>query len=80
MRKICVVTGTRAEYGLMHWVMQGIKDAPELTLKIIATGMSVLPEFGLTYREIEQGGFQADRFEIFAAVAGSRPYERAPRA
>ena len=62
MRKICVVTGTRAEYGLMHWVMQGIKDAPELTLKIIATGMSVLPEFGLTYREIEQGGFQADRF------------------
>ena len=37
-RKICVITGTRAEYGLMRWVMQGIRDNPELTLQIIATG------------------------------------------
>lgn len=60
-RKICVITGTRAEYGLLRWVMQGIKDDPELTLQIIATGMHVSPEFGLTYREIEQDGFQIDR-------------------
>lgn len=60
-RKICVITGTRAEYGLMRWVMQGIKDDPELTLQIIATGMHLSPEFGLTYREIEQDGFQIDR-------------------
>ena len=46
----------------MRRVMQGIKDAPGLTLKIIATDMSLLPEFDLTYSEIEQGGFQADRF------------------
>ena len=62
MRKICVVTGTRAEYGLMRWVMQDIKDDPELTLKIIATGMRLSLGFGLTYREIEQGGFQVSRF------------------
>ena len=59
-RKICVITGTRAEYGLLRWVMQGIKDDPELTLQIIATGMHLSPEFGLTYREIEQDGFQID--------------------
>jgi GDP/UDP-N,N'-diacetylbacillosamine 2-epimerase (hydrolysing) len=60
-RKICVVTGSRAEYGLLRWVMQGIKDDPELTLQVIATGMHLSPEFGLTYREIETDGFRIDR-------------------
>ena len=46
----------------MRRVMQGIKYDPELTLKIIATDMSLPPEFDLTSNEIEQGGFQADRF------------------
>lgn len=61
MRKICIITGTRAEYGLLRWVMQGIKDDSELTLQIIATGAHLSPEFGLTYREIEQDGFRIDR-------------------
>jgi len=60
-RKICIITGTRAEYGLLRWVMQGIKDDNELTLQIIATGMHLSSEFGLTYKEIEQDGFQIDR-------------------
>lgn len=60
-RKICVITGTRAEYGLLRWVMQGIKDDPELRLLVIATGMHLSPEFGLTYREIEKDGFHIDR-------------------
>ena len=60
-RKICVITGSRAEYGLLRWVMQGIKDEPELTLQIIATGMHLSPEFGLTYREIEEDGFHIGR-------------------
>lgn len=60
-RKICIITGTRAEYGLLRWVMQGIKDDPELTLQIIATGMHLSPEFGLTYQAIEQDGFQINR-------------------
>ena len=60
-RKICIITGTRAEYGLLRMVMQGIKDDPELTLQIIATGMHLSPEFGLTYREIEHDGFRIDR-------------------
>ena len=60
-RKICVITGTRAEYGMLRWVMQGIKDDVDLTLQIIATGMHLSPEFGLTYREIEKDGFLIDR-------------------
>jgi GDP/UDP-N,N'-diacetylbacillosamine 2-epimerase (hydrolysing) len=58
---ICIVTGTRAEYGLLRWVMQGIKDDPDLTLQIIVTGMHLSLEFGLTYREIELDGFRIDR-------------------
>ena len=60
-RKICVVTGTRADYGLLRWVMEGIREAPALELQVIATGMHLAPEFGLTYREIEQDGFRIDR-------------------
>jgi len=60
-RKICVVTGTRAEYGLLRWLMAGVQSAPDLSLQIIATGMHLSPEFGLTYREIEGDGFAIDR-------------------
>ena len=61
MRKICVITGSRAEYGLLRWVKQGIKDDPVVRLQIIATGMHLSREFGLTYREIEKNGFCIDR-------------------
>lgn len=60
-RKICVITGTRAEYGLLRWLMQMIADDQDLTLQIIATGMHLAPEFGLTYKEIEGDGFAIDR-------------------
>ena len=60
-RRICIVTGTRADYGLLRWVMEGVQKAPELELQIIATGMHLSPEFGLTYREIEKDGFQIDQ-------------------
>ncbi len=59
-RKICVVTGTRAEYGLLRRVMEGIKDDAGLMLQVIATGMHLSPEFGCTYREIEEDGFRID--------------------
>lgn len=61
MKKICVATGTRAEYGLLRWVMEGIKEDPDLQLQIVATGMHLSPEFGLTYRDIEADGFFIDR-------------------
>ena len=59
-RKICVVTGSRADYGLLRWVMQGIKDDPDLVLQVIATGMHLSPTFGLTHKVIEEDGFRVD--------------------
>ena len=60
-RKVCVVTGTRAEYGLLRWVIAGIRDSAVLELQLIVTGMHLSPEFGLTVREIEADGFCIDR-------------------
>jgi GDP/UDP-N,N'-diacetylbacillosamine 2-epimerase (hydrolysing) len=60
-RKVCVVTGARAEYGLLRWLMDNIKNSPELLLQVVVTGMHISPEFGLTYREIEADGFVIDR-------------------
>lgn len=59
-RKICVVTGTRAEYGLLYWLMKEIQDDPDLQLQVVVTGMHLSPEFGLTYQTIEQDGFVID--------------------
>lgn len=59
-RKICIVTGTRAEYGLLYWLMKEIQTDDALELQIIATGMHLSPEFGLTYRTIEKDGFRID--------------------
>jgi GDP/UDP-N,N'-diacetylbacillosamine 2-epimerase (hydrolysing) len=59
-RKICVVTGTRAEFGLLRWLMQDISRDPGLELQVIATGMHLAPEYGLTFREIEQAGLTVD--------------------
>ncbi|MEC6408910.1 UDP-N-acetylglucosamine 2-epimerase [Achromobacter xylosoxidans] len=59
-RKICVVTGSRAEYGLMRSLLGAISTDPALTLQIVATGMHLSPEFGMTYRSIEEDGFHID--------------------
>ena len=59
-RKICVATGARAEYGLLHWLLKEIAADPDLELQIVATGMHLSPEFGLTYKEIEADGFAID--------------------
>lgn len=60
MRKICVVTGTRADYGILYWLMKEVDADPELQLQIIATGMHLSPEFGLTYQQIEADDFKID--------------------
>jgi GDP/UDP-N,N'-diacetylbacillosamine 2-epimerase (hydrolysing) len=61
VKRICVVTGTRAEYGLLRPVIQRIQVSASLDLAIVATGMHLSPEFGLTYREIEADGFPISR-------------------
>lgn len=59
-RRVCVVTGSRAEYGLLCWLMKEIQSSPALELQVVATGMHLSPEFGLTFRNIEEDGFRID--------------------
>ena len=61
MKKICVVTGTRAEYGLLRWVMEEIKTSNLLSLNLIVCGMHLSPEFGLTIKQIEDDNFKVDK-------------------
>ncbi len=63
MRKICIITGTRAEWGLFYPLAQQIKDDKDLVLQIIATGMHLSEKYGLTYKEIERDGFKIDKKE-----------------
>ena len=60
-RKLCIVTGTRAESGILYWLMKEIQEDADLELQLIATGMHLSPEFGLTYRQIEEDGFKIDK-------------------
>ncbi len=60
MRRICVVTGSRAEYGLLRCLMDEIRGDSELQLQIAVTGTHLSPRFGHTYREIEADGFAID--------------------
>ena len=53
-RKICIVTGSRAEYGLLYWLIKEVKTDPDLELQLIATGMHLSSKFGLTYKVIEK--------------------------
>jgi GDP/UDP-N,N'-diacetylbacillosamine 2-epimerase (hydrolysing) len=59
-RKICVVTGSRADYGLLNWLMKEIQADARLQLQVMATGMHLSPEFGLTFKDIEADGFRID--------------------
>ncbi|MBL09646.1 MAG: UDP-N-acetylglucosamine 2-epimerase (hydrolyzing) [Acidiferrobacteraceae bacterium] len=56
-KNVCVVTGSRAEYGLLFMLMKHIENSDELNLQVVATGMHLSPEFGMTYKEIENDGF-----------------------
>lgn len=60
-KKIAVVTGSRAEYGLLYWVLKDLKDTPGIDLQIIVTGMHLSPEFGMTVNEIVNDGFKIAR-------------------
>jgi UDP-N-acetylglucosamine 2-epimerase (non-hydrolysing)/GDP/UDP-N,N'-diacetylbacillosamine 2-epimerase (hydrolysing) len=66
--RICVVTGSRAEYGLLYWVLHDLLEEPALEVSLVVTGMHLAPEFGFTVREIERDGFEiARRVEMLIA-------------
>ena len=59
--KLAVITGSRAEYGLLHWVLRGLQAEPGIELQLIVTGMHLAPEFGMTVDEIVRDGFLISR-------------------
>ncbi len=59
-KKICVVTGSRSEYGLLYWLIKGIKEDKQLQLQLVATASHLSHEFGLTYKKILEDGFLID--------------------
>lgn len=61
VRRIAVITGSRAEYGLLYWVIHDLKAAPDIELQLIVTGMHLAPEFGHTVDEIVRDGFEITR-------------------
>ena len=64
MKKICVVTGSRAEYGLLKWLMKDIESDEQLELQTIVTGSHLSSAYGSTYKEIESDGFKIDKIKI----------------
>jgi len=60
VKKICVITGARSEYGLLAPLMRELKAARGVKLQVMATGMHLAPRFGLTWREIAADGFNID--------------------
>lgn len=71
-KRICFVTGTRADYGIMSLLMRRVADAPGVTLQIIATNMHLSPEYGMTVNEIEGDGFHVDE-RIDSLLNGDSP-------
>lgn len=71
-RKICIVTGSRAEYGILYWLIRELSEDASVHLQLIATGMHLMPEFGSTYRVIEADGFAIDR-KIEMMVSSDTP-------
>ena len=57
-RKIAIFTGTRAEYGLLHWTIKGLNDANDVDVMLMVGGMHLSPEFGNTINEIKRDGFK----------------------
>lgn len=61
MKKLCIITTTRAEYGLLYWLMKGIQDDPYFQLQLVVTGTHLSSEFGSTIDQIREDGFHIDR-------------------
>jgi UDP-N-acetylglucosamine 2-epimerase (non-hydrolysing)/GDP/UDP-N,N'-diacetylbacillosamine 2-epimerase (hydrolysing) len=72
MPRVCAVTGSRADYGLMVWPMRALRDAPDFILQVAVTGMHLAPQFGNTWRDIEADGFAVDA-RVDMLLSGDTP-------
>ena len=70
-RKICIVTGTRADWGILSAVAKALNERPDVTLQIVATNMHLSEKFGSTWHEIERDGLHIDRMVPMAVNTDS---------
>lgn len=69
MKKVCILTATRAEYGLLKPIIKKLMEVPDFDVRVVATGAHLSPEFGLTYRDIENDGIKIDdKIEILLSA------------
>ncbi len=61
INNICIVTGSRAEYDLLYWLLTYIDDDPDLNLQLLVTGAHLSPDFGYTISKIEDDGFTINK-------------------
>ena len=59
-RKICFITGSRADYGFIYWILKKLKKEARLQIQLVVSAMHLSPEFGCTFEEIEKDGFSID--------------------
>jgi len=71
-KKICVITGSRADYGLLYWTLKELEESRDIDLQIIATGMHLSNLFGLTYKDIIKDGFKINK-KIDAELLSDTP-------
>ena len=71
-RKICIITGTRAEWGLLETIARQLRDRKDTQLQIVATNMHLDPRYGHTVDEIEAGGYRVDARVAMASDDDSR--------
>ncbi len=69
MKRICVISGSRADYGLLYWTLTKLKDSSFFELQICVTGMHLSHEFGMTYKMIEKDGFKID-YKVETLISG----------
>lgn len=72
MKNICVISGTRADYGLLYWTMKGLQQEPAINLQVIATCMHLDPKFGETWKNFSLDGFQIDKKVSLGDLEDSR--------
>ena len=76
-RKICVVTGSRAEYGLLYSLLKDLQADTELDLQLVVTGMHLSSRFGSTYKLIKEDGFSINH-KVDLALNGDSAQDIAP--
>lgn len=72
MKKICIITAARSEYGLLRWTIDGVHKNSNLKLQLVVTGAHLMAEHGYTYKCIEEDGYPISAKVDMGLVSNSK--------